>query len=101
MGTTKFRVLEIIIQNRHADFNGMRVALMSGLPEMSWELITEYISLLKSEGYVKTLYGDDELCQVALQGGTLARLCELRETADNEKMKAFLDRIIGLFKIGV
>ena len=35
--STKFRVLEIILQNRNAGFNGIRVALMSGLPELSWE----------------------------------------------------------------
>ena len=78
--STKFRVLEIILQNRRAGFDAIRVALMSGLPEMSWEEITEFVGLLGSEGYVKTLYGDNELCAVIPQRGSLARLCDLQET---------------------
>lgn len=100
-GTTKFRVLEIIIQNRNAGFNATRVALMSGLPELSWEEITDYVALLKSEGYVKTLYGDNELCAVALQRGALARVRYLKENAENEKLKELLGRIIALLKISL
>jgi len=98
--TTKFQVLEIIIQNRHASFSDIRVALMKGLPEMSWEEITEFIILLKSEGYVITLFGDNELCAVALQRGARARIRDLHETAENEKLKDLFGRMLGLFKIG-
>lgn len=69
--TTKFRVLEIIIQNRNANFSVIRTALMKSLTELSWEEITEYIALLKQEGYVTTLYGDNELCAVILQRGVI------------------------------
>lgn len=100
-GITKFRVLEIIIQNRHASFDDIRVALMKGLPEMSWEEITEFIILLKSEGYVITLFGDNELCAVALQRGARARIRDLHENAENEKLKDLFGRMLGLFKIGV
>lgn len=96
---TKFRVLEIVLQNRHADFNAMRVALMSGLPTLSWEEITDFVALLGREGYVKTLYGDNELCAVTPQRGSLARLRELQETAENENLKELLGRIIGLLKV--
>ena len=99
LGATKFRVLEIIIQNRSAGFNVTRVALMSGLPEMSWEEITSYIALLKSEGYVQTLYGDNELCAVALNRSELARVRDLQEIAENETLKELLGRILSLLKI--
>lgn len=99
--TTKFKVLEIIIQNRHSGFAATRVALMSGLPELSWEEITDYISLLKAEGYVKTLYGDDELCAVALQPSAIACVHKQYETAEKEKMKELLGRILALFKISL
>lgn len=101
LSTTKFQVLEIIIQNRHASFDDIRVALMKGLPEMSWEEITEFIILLKSEGYVITLFGDNELCAVALQRGARARIRDLHENAENEKLKDLFGRMLGLFKIGV
>lgn len=100
LSTTKFQVLEIIIQNRHASFDDIRVALMKGLPEMSWEEITEFIILLKSEGYVITLFGDNELCAVALQRGARARIRDLHENAENEKLKDLFGRMLGLFKIG-
>ena len=95
----KFRVLEIILQNRRAGFDAMQVALIRGLPEMSWEEITEYVDLLGSEGYVKTLYGDNELCAVIPRRGSLARLRDLQETTENEKLKELLGRIISLIKL--
>ena len=55
--------------------------------------------MLGSEGYVKTLYGDNELCAVIPQRGSLARLRDLQETTENEKLKELLSRIISLIKL--
>ena len=68
---------------------------------MSWEEITDYIVLLKRGGYVTTLYGDNELCAVALQRGAIALVHNSHVIAENEKMKELLGRILGLFKIGL
>ena len=72
---------------------------MKDLPALSWEEITEFVNLLGREGYVKTLYGDNELCAVIPQHGSLACLRDLQETAENEKLKELLGRIISLIKL--
>lgn len=96
MDTMKFRVLEIILQNRHANFDTKRVALMSGLPEMSWEEIASFIALLGKEGYLNNLYGDNEVQAIAVQPDALARLYDARETSKSDKAKEVIDRILKL-----
>ncbi|MBQ3434429.1 MAG: hypothetical protein IJG24_05220 [Selenomonadaceae bacterium] len=99
--STKFRVLEIIIANRNKGFNAQRVALMRDLPELSWEEISDYILLLKFEGYVTVLFGDNEICAIALQRGAIARVREMHETADNKQLKELFCRILDLLKISL
>lgn len=94
--STKFRVLEIILQNRNAGFNGIRVALMSGLPELSWEEISSFVALLGSEGYLQNLYGNDELQAVFVQPAARALLSDARENVKSEMAKAIIDRIFKL-----
>ena len=94
MDTTKFRVLEIIIQNRNANFDSLRIALMSGLPEMSWEEISSFITLLSKDGYLKILRGDDDVCGILVHPDALARLYDARETSKSEKAKEVIDRIL-------
>ena len=96
MDTMKFRVLEIILQNRHANFDTKRVALMSGLPEMSWEEITIFIAVLGREGYLQNFYGNDELQAVFVQPAARARLYDARENVKSEMAKAIIDRIFKL-----
>lgn len=97
----KFRILEVIINNRQSSFDVKRVELMKEFPEMSWEEITDYILLLKAEGYVQTLFGDNELCAVDLQRGALARVQDLRETSANKEIKELLGKLISLIKISI
>ena len=94
----KFKVPEIILRNRNAGFNTLRVALMRQLPELSWEEIMKYIALLKNEGYVAT---DNELCAVAPKRLARTRLQDLHEATDSEKLKILLGRILTLFKINL
>lgn len=97
--TTKFRVLEIILQNRRSGFDAMRVALMSGLPEMSWEEIASFVALLGREGYLKNFYGNDELQAVFVQPAALARLSDARENVKSEMAKAIIDRILKIIPL--
>ena len=94
--TTKFKILEIILQNRHAGFDAMRVALMSSLPEMSWEQISSFVVLLAKDGYLKNLRGDDDVQGILVQPDALARLYEAKETVKGEKAKEIIDRILRL-----
>ena len=95
----KFRVLEIIIQNRKAGFDAMRVALMSGLPEMSWEEIKSFVILLSTEGYVKIISGDNDIQYIAVQPTAIARLYSARETAKTENVKKIFDGILKLVSL--
>ena len=97
--STKFKVLEIIIKNQNAGFNSVRVALMSGFPNMSWEEISSFVALLGEEGYVKNLYGDNELCYVAVQRSAFARLYGVRETVKSEKAKTIIEGILKLVSL--
>lgn len=99
LDTMKFKVLEIIVQKRNADFDAQRIALMSGLPEMSWEVISSFIALLGNDGYLKNIYGDDELVAIFVQPDTLARLYDARETSKSEKTKEIIDRILKIMSL--
>lgn len=94
--TTKFKILEIILQNRHAGFDAMRVALMNSLPEMSWEQISSFVALLAKDGYLKNLRGDDDVQGILIQPDALARLYDEKETVKGEKAKEIIDRILKL-----
>ena len=96
---TKFKILEVIIKNRNENFDAIRIALMREFPEMSWEDLKDFIVLLRHEGYVKTLYADDDLFDVCLQPGTKARLQDIFETTENEKLKSAVKALWELFKI--
>ena len=74
----------------------MRVALMSGLPELSWEVISSFIALLGKDGYLKNIYGDDDIQVIIVQPDALARLYDARETSKSEKAKEIIDRILKL-----
>ena len=92
--STKFKVLEIILQNQRAGFDAIQVALIRSLPEMSWEEIASFIALLGREGYLKNLYGNDALQAIFVQPAARARLYAARENAKSEMAKAIIDRII-------
>ena len=74
----------------------MRVALMSGLPTLSWEEIASFIAVLGREGYLQNLYGDDALQGILVQPAARARLYDARENAKTEMTKAIIDRILKL-----
>lgn len=92
----KFRVLEIILQNQHASFDVVQVALIKALPEMSWEEISSFVALLANEGYVKNLYGDNVIQAILVQPAALARLYDAREKSKGEKAREVIDRILKL-----
>lgn len=92
--STKFKVLEIILQNQRASFDAIQVALIRSFPEMSWEEIASFIALLGREGYLQNHYGDDALQAIFVQPAARARLYEARENTKSEMAKAIIDRII-------
>jgi len=94
--TTKFRILEVIIQNRHAGFDAMQVALIKAFPKMSWEEISAFVTLLGKDGYLSNLYGDDVVCGILIQPDALARLYNAKETVKGEKARVLIDRILKL-----
>lgn len=94
--STKFKVLEIIIQNRHASFNTKRVELMKCLPEMSWEEISSFVAMLGKGGYLKNIYGDNALQAIFVQPDAFARLYGARETVKSDTARAIIDRILKL-----
>ena len=96
---TKFKVLEVIIKNCNADFNVMRKALMQAFPEFSWEMICSFVALLGKEGYIKNLYGDNELQAILIEPDAFARLYTEREISQNEQIKNIIDRILKLFPL--
>lgn len=94
--STKFKVLEIIIQNRHASFDDMQVALIREFHEMSWEEISSFVAILGKEGYLKNLYGDDTVRAISVQPDALARLYDAKETVKSVLAKAIIERIFKL-----
>lgn len=101
MGKTKLKLLELIIKNRCNSFDVLQIELIKTFPEMSWDDLKDYIALLKQEGYVQTLYADDDLIDVRISPGTKAKLQDMFETTENEKIKSLLKNILGLFKISL
>ena len=97
--STKFRVLEIILQNRRAGFDAMQVALMRNLPALSWEEIASFIAVLGREGYLQNIYGDDALQAILVQPAALARLYDVRENAKSEMAKQIIDRILKIIPL--
>lgn len=94
--STKFKVLEIIIKNRHAIFDDMQVALIREFHEMSWEEISSFVAMLGKEGYLKNLYGDDAVRAIFVQPDALARLYDAKETVKSDMAKAIIKRILKL-----
>lgn len=94
--TTKFKILEIVIQNRHAGFDAMQVALIKALPEMSWEEISSFVALLGKDGYLNNLYGDNVIQGILVMPDALARLYDAREKAKSDKTREIIDRILKL-----
>lgn len=92
----KFKVLEIIIQNRKAGFDAMQVALIKALPKMSWEEIASFVTMLAKDGYLVTLRGDDDIQNIVLQPDAFARLHDAREKVKGEKAKAIIEGILKL-----
>lgn len=96
MDATKFKILEVIIKNRRENFDTIQVELITAFQEMSWESIRNFLYLLKKEGYIKTLSGDDDLIAVHLQSDTIARLHDEKEKAKDVQIKELINRIIRI-----
>ena len=99
MDTTKFKILEVIIKNRGKKFDDIQVALINEFREMSWEEIKGFIYILKKEGYIAVLNGDNTILEVRVQPTTLARLRDEKEKAENENVKEIINRILQIGKV--
>lgn len=99
MDTTKFRILEVIIKNRQKSFEDIQVALITEFQEMSWEEICSYLYLLKQDGYIAVLNGDNTILDLAIQPTALARLSELKETTKDNKIKEIITRILQVARV--
>ena len=99
MDTTKYKVLEVIIKNRYKSFEDIQVALITEFPEMSWEEICSYLYLLKQDGYINVLNGDNTILALRVQPTALARLSELKETTKDNQVKEIITRILQVARV--
>lgn len=101
MGNTKLKILEVLIKNRSKNFDFVRVELMQTFPDMSWADLKDYMAFLQHDGFIKILYADDDIFDIAVQPGAKARLQDFFETAESEKQKTLIAGILNLFKISL
>ena len=99
MVITKFKILEIILQNRKSNFETIQIALMSSFPEMSWSELKDYIATLGLEGYLKNAYADGELIDILVQPSATSNLRAFKKAVEDKKIQSFIDRLIALLKV--
>ena len=99
MDITKFKILEIILQNRKSNFQTIQIALMSSFPEMSWFDIQDCIDTLGFEGYLKNSYADGELIDILVQPSASSNLRIFKETVKDKKIQKLIDSLIALLKV--
>lgn len=100
MITTKYKVLKVLLENQGKSFDEIQVNLEKAFPDMSWQEINSYLTLLADEKYITTLNGDgEEVVDFFVNASAYARLHELQELAKDEKVKRFFQTIIDIFKI--
>ena len=98
---TKFKILEIIIRFQNSSFDVIQLELIRAFPDLSWDLIKSYLELLNYEGFIKIAYADNEIFDVVICRGTLARLHEIQETSTDNNLKSLAKSAFELLKLAL
>ena len=101
MDSVKFKILEIILQNRQYDFETIQSALVNSFPEMSKLDIQDCIDTLGLEGYLKTAYADGKLLDILVLPSASVNLRTFKETVKDKKLQRFIDRLLALLKVSL